>query len=175
MQTETALERLQNLLPDVFNPKPQTGVLYLRFDLASSLQAVIPLTRVIETLQMPAQRITPIPNMPTYALGLMENRNKVFWALDLAQRLNLSSGGRRIRQHNIVIVNLPSLSDQETDSLLLGLSVQRIQTTIRLHPDEMNFETDGISPELQSYFQGWFEHQGSQLFMLNIDAIASLG
>ena len=177
MQTETTLERLQTLLPDVFNLKPQTGDLYLRFDLASSLQVAIPLIRVIETLQLPAQRITPIPNMPTYILGLMENRNKVFWAIDLAQRLKFTQSRRRVRQHNIVIVNLStdsSASDQGPDSLLIGLSIQQIQTTLRLHPEELNFDVGTIKSELQPYFQGWFEHQEKKIFLLDIDAIVTM-
>lgn len=176
MKTESTLERLQSLLPEVFNPKPQTGDLYLRLDISSSLHAAIPLKRVVETLRLPAQRITPIPNMPPHALGLMESRNKIFWVLDLAKRLAIPQNRTRIREHNIVIVALPTLSyspSQESESLLLGLSVHQIQATLRLTPEELNFETGNIASELQPYFQGWFHYHRAKTLLLNINAIAS--
>ncbi|MBE9065280.1 chemotaxis protein CheW [Leptolyngbya cf. ectocarpi LEGE 11479] len=173
MQTETTFERLQSLLPEVFSSKRQTGELYLRFCLSSSLYAAVPLTRIVETLRLSTISITPIPNMPAYTLGLMGNRSQVFWVLDLAQRLNLTQGNKRIRHHNVVVVGLPDITHQNPNSLLLGLSVQQIQTTLRLHPEEVNFEADDIVPELQPYCQGWFKHQGEQTFLLNVDALVS--
>lgn len=173
MQTETTFERLQSLLPEVFDSKRQTGELYLRFCLSSSLYAAVPLIRIVETLRLSTISITPIPNMPAYTLGLMGNRSQVFWVLDLAQRLNLTQRNRRIRHHNIVIVGFPDIADQSSNSLLLGLSVQQIQTTLRLHPEELNFEAGDIMPELQPYCQGWFQHQGEQTFLLNVDALVS--
>lgn len=173
MQAETSFERLQSLLPEVFNSKRQTGELYLRFCLSSSLYAAVPLTRIVETLRLSTISITPIPNMPAYTLGLMGNRSQVFWVLDLAQRLNLLQENRRIRRHNVVVVGLPDIAHQSPNSLLLGLSVQQIQTTLRVHPEELNFEADGIAPELQPYFQGWFQYQGEQTLLLDVDALVS--
>ncbi len=173
MQTETTLERLQSLLPDVFNPKPQIGDLYLRFCLTSSLYAAIPLAKIVETLRVPTTSITPIPNMPAYTLGLMGNRSKVFWALDLAQRLSLTQGSRHLRHHNVIVVELLTMAHQGAETIWLGLTVQQIQTTLRLHPEEFKFEVDNITPKLQPYFQGWFQHNGEKTLLLDVDAIAS--
>ncbi|ESA32818.1 chemotaxis signal transduction protein [Leptolyngbya sp. Heron Island J] len=172
MQTETPLERLQVLLPDVFNPKPQTGDLYLRFYLSSSLYAAIPLNRIVETLRISATSITPIPNMPAYILGLTGNRSNVFWILDLAQRLALPQTAKRLRHYNIIVVELLGMTQPETKKLWLGFTTQQIQNTLRLQPEELNFEVSNIMPELQPYLQGWFQHQGEKTLLLNIDAIA---
>ncbi len=173
MQTKTTFERLQSLLPDVFNPKPQRGDLYLRFRLAPSLYAAIPLAKIVETLRIPATSITPIPNMPVYILGLVGNRSKVFWALDLAQRLGLSQGSRRLRYYSIIIVEILTLAQQGAETSWLGLSVQQIQTTFRLHQEELSFDIGGIEPNLQPYCEGWFQHNSEKTLLLNVDAIAS--
>ncbi len=173
MQTETTLERLQLLLPDVFNPKPQTGDLYLRFCITPSIYAAVPITRVRETLRLPTKSITPIPNMPAHTLGLMENRNKVFWVLDLAQQLALTQNPQRVRHHNVIVVELLAMAHQGAASLLLGLSVQQIQTTVRLNPGALTFNPDGIRPELQPYFQGCFQADDEQTILFNIDAMVN--
>lgn len=175
MQTETTLERLQSLLPDVFNPKPQRGDLYLRFQLIPSLYAAIPLAKIVETLRISATSITPIPNMPTYTLGLMGNRSQVFWALDLAQRLGLSQGSRRLRYHTIIIIEILTIANQGAETSWLGFSVQQIQTTFRLHREELTFDIDDIEPNLQPYCEGWFQHNNEKTLLLNVDAIASAG
>lgn len=173
MQTETALERLQRLLPDVFNPKPQTGDLYLRFCVAPSLYAAIPIERIVETLYIPENSITPIPNMPAHILGLMGNRSNVFWALDLGRLLDLNRRTMRIQHHHIIVVESLPMEHQGAGALWLGLSVQNVQTTLRLHLDRLNFTTEDLTPQVQPYVQGWFQHNDDKTLLLNVDAIAS--
>ncbi|NET37150.1 MAG: hypothetical protein F6K19_34865 [Cyanothece sp. SIO1E1] len=173
MQTKTPTERLQVLLPDVFAPKSKTGQLYLRFRLATSLNAAISLERVVETLRIPAQGITPMPNMSPCNLGLMNNQGKIFWAIDLANLLGVSQADSRPRQYEIIVIEMLSAARQESEQLLLGLSVQQIQSTLRLTPAQVQASTHDVMPELLPYLQGQFQQQGEETWLLNVEAISN--
>lgn len=172
MQTQTSIERLRKLLPDVFEPKVQKGELYLRFQLGSAVSAALPLTKVIETLQVTASNITPIPNMSPSVLGLMGHQSKVFWAIDLAHLLGIELGPYRPRHYDMVILETHS-TGQDNSSLWLGLSVQQIQTTLRLTTDEVHFPTSQQGEHLMPYLDGHLQHQDQEILLLNVDAISN--
>lgn len=172
MQTKTPIERLQALLPDVFEPKTQTGQLYLQFRLGSQISAALPINSIVETLQVPASSVTPIPNMPASALGLIGNQGKVFWAIDLAFLLEIEQGPYRPRQYDMIIVEVPSTA-QENHTLWLGLSVQQIQSTLRLNQDEIQTPSSQQSVHLISFLEGQLQQQDQDILLLDIEAIAN--
>lgn len=172
MQTKTSIERLRELLPDVFEPKAQTGQLYLRFRLGSTINATLPLNRVVETLQVTASSITPIPNMPASVLGLMGNQGKVFWAIDLAHLLGVEQGPHRPRHYDMVILETHS-TDQDNNSLWLGLYVQQIQNTLRLTADEVQPPISHQGEHFMPYLKGQLQQQGQEILLLDVDAITN--
>ena len=180
MQTQPSLDRLQVLLPEVFNPKPQTGELYLKFDLGSSLSAAISLGQIVETLRIPVQSITPIPNMPPCTLGLIGSQGKIFWAIDLAQLLGVSQEKFRSRQYDIIVVEALPITqldktdfDNDAEVLLLGLSVQQIQRTLRLQPGELEPPLVEATLDLAHYVQGRVRQNGDEMLILNVEAISN--
>lgn len=181
LQTRSSLDRLQSLLPEVFTPKSRTGELYLRFELGNGVKVAISLDRIVETLRLPAQGITPMPNMPACTLGLMENQGKVFWAVDLAQALGLTQAAARTREYEIIIIEALPLDNSATaaanaangETLLLGLAVAKIRSTIRLEPDEVKASTAQVENALQPYAQGFFQRDGDETLILNVEAISN--
>ncbi|MEM9007599.1 MAG: chemotaxis protein CheW [Cyanobacteria bacterium P01_F01_bin.86] len=172
MQTKTSIERLQALLPDVFEPQAKTGQLYLGFRVGSVLNAAFPLGKVVETLQVSASSITPLPNMPASVLGLMNNQDKIFWAIDLAFLLGVRQEFHHFRQYNMIIVEMLSIG-QDNDSLLLGLAVDQIQSTLRLDIDKVEPPNSDHSRHLLPYLDGQLWQQGKEILLLNLDAIFS--
>lgn len=171
--TQTPIERLQALLPDVFEPQAKTGELYLKFHLGSSLTALIPLIQVVETLRISAHQISPIPNMPTSVLGLMSHQGKILWAIDLSKLIEVPQKGIRSRQYDIIVVEVMLGDGQESNSQFLGLHVPQIQGTLRMNPEELIPPFQGIVPGLAPYLQGQFQGQDENLFLLNVDAVCS--
>lgn len=175
-QARSSLDRLQSLLPEVFTPRERTGELYLRFQLADSINAAISLERIVETLRLPAQSITAMPNMPACTLGLMENQGKVFWAVDLAQALGLTGSAPRTREYEIIIIEalpLDNATNANSATLLLGLAVSKIRSTLRLNASEIETSVSGeVPPALVPYIQGSFQRDDSQTFILDVEALS---
>ncbi|MFG6095455.1 chemotaxis protein CheW [Leptothoe sp. ISB3NOV94-8A] len=171
--TQKPIERLQALLPDVFEPQTQTGELYLKFYLGSSLTVVIPLVQVVETLRISAHQVSPIPNMPASVLGLMSHQGKILWVLDLPKLLEVPQKDVRSRQYDIIVVEVMLDDGQESDCQFLGLYVPQIQGTLRMNPEDLIPSFEEIMPGLAPYLQGQFQGEDEKLFLLDVDAICS--
>lgn len=180
-QARSSLDRLQSLLPEVFTPKESIGELILRFQLGNGINAAISLERIVETLRLPAQSLTPMPNMPACTLGLMENQGKVFWAVDLAQALGLTQGAARTREYEIIIVEALPLDNSTTaaansangEALLLGLVVAKIRNTLRLPAEEIKAAAPTAPSVLQPYIQGCFNRDGDETLILSVEALSN--
>lgn len=180
LQERSSLDRLQSLLPEVFTPSSRTGELFLRFQIGQNLNAAISLERIVETLRLPAQGLTPMPNMPACTLGLMENQGKVFWAVDLAQALGLTQAAARTREYEIIIIESLPLDNSATasntnngETLLLGLAVAKIRSTLRLQPEEFQASNAPSMPALQPYVQGCFQRDDDETFILSVEALSN--
>lgn len=182
LQARSSLDRLQLLLPEVFTPNARTGELFLRFELGRNINAAISLERIVETLRLPTQSITPMPNMPACTLGLMENQGKVFWAVDLAQALGLTQGATRTREYEIIIIEALPLDNSATaaanaangETLLLGLAVTKIRSTLRLNASDIETSNAGeVPPVLEPYIKGSFQRDDSQTLILSVEALSN--
>lgn len=180
MQTHssTSLDRLQALLPEVFNPQAQKGELYLKLRLGGSLDVAISLQPVVETLRIPATALTPIPNMPSCTLGLIGSQGRVFWVVDLSELLGLMPDSLQPRQYDILVVQAPTGGDRlgtvqsdAEEELLLGFSVQQIQRTLRLQSEQLSPPSSQVPPSLRPYVQSSVQQAGEELLILNLDAL----
>ena len=173
------VERLQELLPELFSSEAQDGELLLRFQLTECINAAFSLEKVVEALRVPAEQVTPIPNMPEATLGLMAMKGKVFWAVDLAQLLACPKVGPRSRFYEMIVIRIPAISDAG-EELFLGLSVHRIRGTYRLIPGAL--ASPGSVPGsvvaeaslLMPYLRGQVQDPQETWQVLSLETILSL-
>lgn len=183
MSQTSSISRLQELLPQLFQSTQLPGDPYLRCQLTPEVNALLSMAYVQESLLVPGEQITPIPNMPPFAIGLMNSRDRVFFAIDLAQQLGLSSPLVYARQYHTIVIRVsqflsqPSVSDRE---LLLGLVVNRVQGITRVISDEMRSRSGAahspqgdFPPSLTPYIRGFVLEKDQQLLVLDTGAIAT--
>jgi positive phototaxis protein PixI len=179
MQTPTIAranptERLQQLLPELFNPKQQTGESFLRLQISPDLTVAIALDWVEETRLVMAQDLTPIPNMPPYILGLINTKGQVFWLASLAQRFGISSLRENTQRYEVVVIRAFAGADQQ-EELLLGLTVQQIKSSIRLETKDITpieASTAQFPPNLLPFLIGHTSKNNESLLILNPDTLA---
>lgn len=170
----TTQERLRRLLPQLFNPLQSPGRLYLRCSIGEN-SALIDVTFLDECLLLEAERITPIPQMPPYVMGLMNSRQRVFFVVDLPQFLGLTPLPSSSRRYHILVTEKTTSSH---DSSFLGLAVNRIEGITRM-PLEESPQTSQTSqttatilsqlPEL--YIDSWQTCSQGKLPVLDIPRI----
>ncbi|NEO97137.1 MAG: chemotaxis protein CheW [Symploca sp. SIO2E9] len=152
---------------------------YLRFQLDEKITAVFSMEQVQEVVVVPADQMTIMPNMPDCMLGLMTRRNRVMWAVDLAQLLLSQPLPVNLRQYKVIIIRVKPASKQQNMLLesfqsqaLLGLIVQEVTGGIRFPPDLIQSPQGSISSSLTPYLQGCLLQSNSMLLVLDAQAIA---
>ncbi len=192
-------DRLKQLLPELFNPSLPSGQQFLRLQLSPELTIAIELTWVEESLQLPTQMVTPIPNMPPSVLGLMSSKGQVFWAVNLAEQLNLPIALKPSQYYEIVVIRTSTddamasdvsgqrpdrgdTAEGQTGSLgeqqFLGLVIPKIRGPIRLSPEDITLPTaeahaNKSHANLLPYLTGQAVVDDEMVLLLNAGAIAA--
>lgn len=166
-------ERLQQLLPELFNPQPVAGEQFLRLQLMPDLTIAIALSWVEETLLISPQAVTPIPNMPAHVLGLMSAKGQVFWAIHLTQLLELPVILAPSQHYEVVMMRaLPAESSQTASGdLFLGLIVPKIRGSIRLSQEEIISPKNAVDAGFHPYLSGQTTLDGETILVLSAEAI----
>jgi positive phototaxis protein PixI len=136
---------------------------YLKVQLTPQMAAVLPMEQAQEAIAIPYERITPVPNMPIFALGLLNQRSRVFWAIDLPLMLGLSTQPMNGQQYNLVII--------KSGNNPLGLVVPKVQSVVRFNLNEMYSPIGEAPSSLVSYLRGCFSEAGKTLWVLDPEAI----
>lgn len=141
----------------------RTEAPYLRLEIAQNVPAVVPMTAVREVLQLPLKRLTPIPHMPPYALGLMYRHAQVLWAIDLARFLSLGTIDPRVSDQTLVALRVGTLS--------FAIAVHQVQGTTWLDPDEIQPAMRYTNPAITPYLNGCTLKDQEVLLVIDTEAI----
>lgn len=141
------------------------GDSYLKFQLTPKTPAILAMEYMQEVLIVPNRRITPMPNMAECILGLLNRRNRVLCAIDLAQMLKLQPLDLHPQQYNVVIVRVGQVP--------LGLVVQEIHGAARFAPESIQPSTGLVTSFLSAYLHGCILQNQEILLVLNAAAIVS--
>ena len=160
MSSLTTTDRLKELLPQLFNEQKLAGNYYLRFQLTNKISGLIDLKYVLESLTIPGDRLTAVPNLPEYVIGLMGSRNEVFLAIDLAHLAGMTPETVNLRQYQIMVVKIDSAKDGKhlntnpDDRInLYGLAVKKIEGIERILPENFVSVSQDVPEHLRPYIK----------------------
>lgn len=139
------------LIPNQPQKTKNQGETYLKFRLNQQTPALLAMSQAQEVIFLPPNRLTSMPNMPPFVLGLMNRRSRVIWVINLAQMLGLNETLNTVQQYNVVIIRHGSVS--------LGLVVETVEGVIRLTQEQIQSAQGQISSALVPYLRGctWSE------------------
>ena len=155
------------------------GEAYLSFQLDEQNQAVFPMEQVKEVIVVPANQITPMPNMPEYVLGLLARRSRVMWVVDLAQMVTSQPLTSKVSQYKVIIIQVNQASLQQNTLLtasqtqaLFGVIVQEVKGGMRLTPHLIQSPPENLPLNLIPCLRGCVLQPESMLLVLDAEAIA---
>jgi positive phototaxis protein PixI len=133
------------------------------------------MARVQEALLVPATAISPLPNLPAFAIGIMNARDRVFWVVDLGQLLGLPPLPTNPRDYQVVVMQLTA-TEPEPDSIdptdlsaepSLGLAVGRVRGVARFESQHLQLSVADVPECLQPHILGCFIEADEQILVLN--------
>ncbi|HBB33129.1 MAG TPA: chemotaxis protein CheW [Cyanobacteria bacterium UBA8803] len=151
------------LIPTKSLPGKNQGDAYLKFQFGQQTPAVLSMNQAQEVIVLPTSRLTAMPNMPAYVLGLMNRRSRVLWAIDLGRMLGLNGIETNVQQYNAVIIRSGSAS--------LGLIVDAVEGVVRFTPDTIQAPNGQVSAALVPYLRGCTLQEKEILLVLDAEAI----
>lgn len=135
------------LLPLTQEPQQLSGEPYLNLRLTSQVQAVLPMTQAVEALVIPSERVNPMPNMPPWVMGLLNQRTRIFWVLDLPQFLGLLPVAPVAQGYCIVI-----LREQHRT---VAIAVPEVSGITRVDPAMIESPNETVNAALAPYLRGY--------------------
>ena len=136
---------------------------YLRLELGNNIAAALPMNNAREVLSLKRDRITPIPNMPDCVFGLLNQRSRIFWVVDLSQLLEMPPIDRSFQEYNLAII--------QTQESALGVIVPVIKGVNRFSIEDIQSPVGNVAPGLVPYLQGCVLEEHNILLVLDAEAI----
>jgi positive phototaxis protein PixI len=163
--TNASLSRLQELLPQLFQPVEVAGDPYLRFQLTPEIPALLSMERVQAAVLVPASSITPMPNLPDFSIGVMNARDRVFCVVDLAQLLGVAAPLMNYREYQVIVVELVE------SGKLLGLAVSRVRGIARLSVEQLESIDQTVPASLTPYLTGCVFEGNERVAIMDMNSI----
>lgn len=153
---------------------------FLKFLLYPDTKAMLPIGQVTEVLKIQFGQIVPIPQMPSWVMGVYNWRGDILWMVDLGYLLGLNSWYHQQsnRSSYTAIVLSPyreSQGDNTTNHVHLGLVVAQVSDLEVCLPQAIQASLGSTSsPRLEQFLTGyWLKPDGEMILALNSQAIAA--
>lgn len=134
---------------------------YIRFSLGKEEYA-IPLLKVREVIALPD--VTPIPQSPSYFLGIMNLRGQVITVIDLNLKLGIEPS-----EHSEKVVIVTDLGQ-----ICVGIVVDSINSVFSPNPEEISDKPDlNSNRKISDYITNVYRKEKGLVLFLDINKLLS--
>jgi len=141
--------------------------IYLQVQLTTGISAAIPVNssgenqphQLQEVLNLNLDRLTPMPNLPHWVMGLLNQRSRIFWVVDLAEFVGFAPLDKEEAPTACAIIQAQQRS--------LGFGVQKIGSILRLQSEQIQSDFGNFSPHLQPHLRGCLSLKNELLLILD--------
>ena len=175
MSDSTAYQNLVNSPTELLKDRQEEQ--FLRFHLEPETKIMLPIEQVTEVLKIDIGNIVPIPQMPSWVMGVYNWRGEILWIVDLGHLIGLDSWHQqeiRTTDHTAVVLSRRSKSDNKKKSQTsLGLIMTRVEdiewcNANLIQSPPASAITSALAPFLRGY---WVKPDGQIVLVLDGDAI----
>lgn len=131
---------------------------FLRFVLAQKNDALIPLTQILEVIQITLADIFPVPDMPDCILGVCSWQGETLWLVDL----NHLAGYPPLCEQ-VQVVSSPFVIVVQSEGRALGLVVEQVDDVALFDQAKIRAEPGLCLPSLDPFVLGYCPSQGGMV------------
>ena len=146
---------------------------YFHIQLQPNTELLIPLEHTGGAIALPVEQICPIPGIPPAVLGVVNQRGKLLWVIQLSSLLGLGQSDTSLRaQYNLTLLVLSATSRTtgEQESRMVGCVVSTLKEIIFL--DSKQFKpVPAKSPIFDAFLSGMAQIDRSLVSVLNVNAV----
>jgi positive phototaxis protein PixI len=131
---------------------------FLRFQLQPDLMALMEIDLVTELVNIPSDRIVPMPHLPPAVMGIYNWRGEILWIVNVATLIGANRPVGRSRSLQPTIILSSGVTPED-----------RLQTTVGLVVDELDeiewFDLDAIESPVPDHIYPEFSKWASGLWV----------
>lgn len=145
---------------------------YFHVQLRQSIGVLLPLDSTIEVITLNPREICLIPGVPPAVLGVVNQRGKLLWVIELSDLLGLAPLPKQVRlQHNLILVVLASRVADATirQSGQIACVVSALSGVVTLDPQK--FQPGAANSPIHSSFLSGVAEIKSPVGVLNVNAV----
>lgn len=150
---------------------------FLRFYLHPDTKVMLPVGQITEVLKLQLAQIVPIPQMPSWVMGVYNWRGEILWMVDLAHLLGLEPWyhNQAMRHHTAIVLSPDRESGDRSNNICLGLIVSRIEDLETCQSGQIQSSLNlQVSSQLGRFLRGyWLKPEGEMILALDGKAIAA--
>lgn len=165
----------------VAKPSSQTTTVFqqqfLKFVLLPDTNLMISLSEIAAVLKIPLGQIIPIPEMPSWVIGVYNWRGQIIWMVDLGQLLGFTPWYQQsviASNHKAVVIH-PSNQNLRNSASgdLIGLIVSDVNDIELCDTSDIHSPpAPAVTPELAPFLRGyWIKNNGEIVVTVDADAI----
>ena len=150
---------------------------FLRFNLVPNNNLMIALREIAAVLKIPLGQIVPIPEMPSWVMGVYNWRGQIVWMVDMGELLGFTPWYQQslVASNHKAIVIHPRSQNQKNRSSgnLIGLVVSDVDEIEMCDVNLINSPpASAVTEELAPYLRGyWIQEGGDIIITIDGDAI----
>lgn len=166
-------------------PQPETNevestnyrdkiVQFLRFHLQPNTDLILPINQILEVLTVSTGKIVPIPQMPSWVIGVYNWRGEILWMIDLGRLFGLASWQEQtLGSSSFKAIVLSPNSTSKVRSEVVGLVVNRVEDLELCNINDIQSPpSSAVTSELAPFMGGyWLNPRGQMLITLDGEAI----
>ena len=154
-------------------PQASTMTQFLKFNVSPDMTALLPVDQLVAVLKIEASKITAMPHLPPWVMGIYNWRGEVLWMVDTAKLLGVSPWQQQpmlTARYDVLLLE-KQLSEETAERCCLGLWVRQVEGIELLSLDVIQSPTvasEALVPFLRGY---WLNSAGEMLTLLDSPAI----
>ena len=150
---------------------------FLRFNLVPNNRLMIPLTEIAAVLKIPLGQIVPIPEMPSWVMGVYNWRGQIVWMIDMGELLGFTPWYQQslvASTHKAIVIHPRNQSQQNRSAGdLIGLVVSDVDEIENcdlnlIQSPPASAVSDALAPYLRGY---WVPDDGDIVIAIDGDSI----
>lgn len=172
------IERISNIsFSEVISEKNQQLENFLRFVLLPDTKLLLPIKQISAVLKISYGQIIPIPEMPSWVMGVYNWRGEIIWMVDLGSLVGLTPWMQQSlssSHHKVIIIRPGNQSNiTQTNNNSLGLVISEVEELENCNMNDLHSPpASAINEELAPFLRGyWIKHNGDILVVLDGDSI----
>lgn len=149
---------------------------YFHVQLRQGMEVVLPLDSAVEVITLNQKEICPIPGVSPALLGVVNQRGKLLWVLQLSDFLGLAKSPKQRLQDNLILLVVTTESANSSAigrECQLACVVSALKGIVTLNSIKIKPVSARLAPNLGSILSGVTEIEQSVVGVLNVNTVLS--